>query len=177
MTPFRNTLAANSWATSPGAAAARRVAAAFGVAAALGIALGPSPAHSAADGAALFTQNCALCHQSGATGLAGQFPRLAGRVGPISRTPRGRAYLIDVLTYGMAGQVVVDGQTIIGVMPALALDDESVAAVLVYLQSLGRPSPKPFTSGEVAAQRAQPHKTAGDVHAERMSLAQAKLLE
>jgi mono/diheme cytochrome c family protein len=145
---------------------------------ALGVALLLArPAHTAADGAALFTQNCALCHQSGAMGLAGQFPRLAGRVGPISRTPRGRAYLIDVLTYGMAGQVVVDGQPIIGVMPALALDDDSVAAVLVYLQSLGKPSPQPFTAGEVAAQRAQPHKTAGDVHAERVGLEHAKLLE
>jgi mono/diheme cytochrome c family protein len=137
----------------------------------------PSPVHAAADGAALFTQNCALCHQSGATGIAGQFPRLAGRVGPISRTARGRAYLIDVLTYGMAGQVVVDGQSIIGVMPALALDDESVAAVLVYLQSLGKPAPRPFTAGEVAAQRALLHKTSSDVHAERLSLEKAKLVE
>jgi mono/diheme cytochrome c family protein len=138
--------------------------------------LGAGPAQASGDGAALFTQNCALCHQSGATGLAGQFPRLAGRVGPISRTPRGRAYLIDVLTYGMAGQIVVDGQPIIGVMPALALDDESVAAVLVYLQNLGKPPAKPITPGEVAAQRGQPQKTSTEVRAERRDLENAKLV-
>jgi len=160
MHPLRRTLGATSAVT------------------ALGVALLlTAAAYAAPDGAALFTQNCALCHQSGAMGLAGQFPRLAGRVGRISRTPRGRAYLIDVLTYGMAGQVVVDGQPIIGLMPALALDDESVAAVLVYLLSLGQPSRQPFTPGEVAAQRAQTHKTSSDVHAERASLEQAKLLD
>jgi mono/diheme cytochrome c family protein len=139
--------------------------------------IGACPARAAGDGATLFSQNCALCHQSGAVGVAGQFPRLAGRIGPLSRTPRGRAYLIDVLTYGMAGQIVVDGQQIIGVMPALALDDESAAAVLAYLQSLGKPPPKPFTAAEVAAQRAQPHKTSSEVRTERQSLETAKLLE
>jgi mono/diheme cytochrome c family protein len=76
----------------------------------------------------------------------------------------------------MAGQIVVDGQPIIGVMPALALDDESVAAVLVYLQNLGKPPAKPITPGEVAAQRGQPQKTSTEVRAERRDLENAKLV-
>ena len=46
-------------------------------------AIGAVPAR-AADGGALFTQNCLMCHQAGAVGLAGQFPRLAGRIATIS---------------------------------------------------------------------------------------------
>src|SRR5258708_37870794 len=60
----------------------------------------------AADGSGLFTQNCLMCHQAGAVGLPGQFPRLAGRIAAISSQPKGRAYLIDVLTYGMAGESI-----------------------------------------------------------------------
>jgi mono/diheme cytochrome c family protein len=120
------------------------------------------------DGAALFAQNCALCHQSAGAGLAGQFPRLAGRVGPISAKPAGRAYLIDVLTYGMVGTVSVDGQPIIGQMPSFAsLPDEQVAAVLSYLQSLGGAPKEAFTAAEVTAGRAKGMKSASDVLAER----------
>jgi mono/diheme cytochrome c family protein len=130
--------------------------------------LGGAASAEMPDGAALFTQNCVLCHQSGGAGLAGQFPRLAGRVGPISAKPAGRAYLIDVLTYGMVGTVTVDGQPIIGQMPSFAsLSDEQVAAVLSYLQSLGGAPKEAFTAAEVTAGRAKEKKSASDVLAER----------
>jgi mono/diheme cytochrome c family protein len=131
----------------------------------------------AEDGAAVFTKNCALCHQSGGAGLPGQFPRLAGRVGAISAKPAGRAYLIDVVSYGMAGQITVDQQPIIGVMPALNLPDDETAEVLAYLQGLGN-SPKQLISvAEVAAERAKPHKSSADVHAERKTLQSAKVID
>jgi len=124
------------------------------------------------DGAALFTQKCAMCHQSGGAGLVGQFPRLAGRVGPISSKPAGRAYLVDVLTYGMAGTVTVDGQPIIGEMPSFAsVPDEQVAAILGYLQSLGGAPKESFTIAEVTAGRAKDKKSGSDVLAERTRLA------
>jgi mono/diheme cytochrome c family protein len=130
------------------------------------------------DGAALFTQNCALCHQSGAVGLAGQFPRLAGRVGPISSKPAGRAYLVDVLTYGMVGTVTVDGQPIIGQMPSFAsLPDEQVAAILGYLQSLGGAPKDSITVAEVTAGRAKDKKSGSDVLAERAKLAAAGVVK
>ncbi len=132
---------------------------------------------AAAQGAAVFAQNCAICHQSDAKGLAGQYPRLAGRIAVISGKPRGRAYLIDVVTYGMVGQVTVDKQSIVGVMPSLQLSDEDAARVLSYVESLGDARPAPFTPQEVAAERAKPHKNGSDVNEERRSLQSAKIIE
>jgi mono/diheme cytochrome c family protein len=136
-------------------------------------ALGGTASGRPPDGGALFVQNCALCHQKGATGLAGQFPRLAGRVGAISASPEGRAYLVDVLTYGMAGQVTVDGAPILGAMPSFAsLPDDQVAAILRYLSGLGGGG-RPPTPAEVASLRAREKKTTTDVLAERRQLAAA----
>lgn len=134
-------------------------------------------AAKATDGATLFVRNCALCHQSDASGLPGQFPRLAGRVGPISGKPSGRAYLIDVLTYGMVGQISVDNQSIIGAMPALQLPDDDAAQVLSYLTALGNAHPTPFTAEEVAVERAKPSKSSSEVHAERQALLSKKVIE
>jgi mono/diheme cytochrome c family protein len=130
------------------------------------------------DGATLFAHNCALCHQSGAVGLAGQFPRLAGRVGPISAKASGRAYLIGVLTYGLAGQITVDKQPIIGVMPPFAaLPDQEVAAILTYLQGLGDAPKQPFSAEEVGMGRGGAARTAADMMGERQKLAAAKVIE
>ncbi len=136
-----------------------------------------APLTAAADGAALFAQNCAMCHQVGATGLPGQYPRLAGRVGRIARKAEGRAYLIDILTYGMAGQVVVDKEPIIGVMPPLLLSDEDAALVLSYVASLASEKPTPVSAEDVATERAKPRKSSAEVHALRETLRQAKLIE
>ena len=143
------------------------------------LAAGPLPSR-AADGSGLFTQNCLMCHQAGAVGLPGQFPRLAGRIGAISSQPKGRAYLIDVLTYGMAGKITVDDQSIVGLMPPFAqLSNDDVAGVLSYVQSLGdapTATPAAFTAEEVRAGRANTVKTPTDVRAERQSLEDAKLV-
>jgi mono/diheme cytochrome c family protein len=150
------------------------------VAVAVALALAVAVPARAADGAAVFMQKCLMCHQSGAVGLPGQFPRLAGRVAVISSAPAGRAYLVDVLTYGMAGRIVVDEQPIIGLMPPFAqLSDDDVAAALSYVQTLGDAPPQPpaaFTPAEVHARRAQPAKTAADVQAERQALQKANLV-
>jgi mono/diheme cytochrome c family protein len=134
----------------------------------------------AEDGLALFTQNCVLCHQSGGTGLEGQFPRLAGRVSLISLRSEGRAYLIDVLSFGMSGNIRVDDQDILGVMPSFAaLSDEAVASILNYAQSLGeRPGkvPAPFTAKEIAGGRAKAAKSPDEVLGERQHLRIEKAL-
>ena len=149
------------------------------------VAAGPMPSR-AADGSGLFTQNCLMCHQAGAVGLPGQFPRLAGRIAAISSQPKGRAYLIDVLTYGMAGKITVDDESIVGLMPPFAqLSNDDVAGVLSYVQSLrsqqgGEPprgTPSAFTAEEVQAGRANTVKTATDVRAERQSLEDAKIIK
>jgi mono/diheme cytochrome c family protein len=149
------------------------------------VAAGPMPSR-AADGSGLFTQNCLMCHQAGGVGLPGQFPRLAGRIAAISSQPKGRAYLIDVLTYGMAGKITVDDESIVGLMPPFAqLSNDDVAGVLSYVQSLGdrrgghppAGTPATFTAEEVRAGRANTVKTATDVRAERQSLEDAKIVQ
>jgi mono/diheme cytochrome c family protein len=139
-------------------------------------------AAAAGDGSALFAQNCALCHQAGATGLPGQFPRLAGRVAAISTHAEGRVYLADVLTYGLSGSVKIDDQQIIGVMPPFAvLPDDVVADILNYVQTLGDPPKKgtvrPFTEQEIAAARARTGKSLDDVQAERRALQHSKVID
>jgi mono/diheme cytochrome c family protein len=143
------------------------------------LALGAVKPVHAADGASVFMQNCLMCHQSGGTGLAGQFPRLAGRVGAIAAVPKARPWLVQVLTYGMSGNITVDGQPIMGMMPAFAqIPDADVAALLNYLTTLGkapRKPPAPFSAEEVQAVRAGPAISAIDVHAARATLGIAKI--
>ena len=143
------------------------------------LAAGALPVHGA-DGAAVFSQNCLMCHQSGGTGLPGQFPRLAGRVTHIASKPKGRSYLIELLNYGMTGKITVDGQELIGLMPPFAqLSDEEVAAALNYVSALGdqpRRAYAPFTPEEIKAGRAKPPKSAAEVHADRKALGLDKLV-
>ena len=89
---------------------------------------------------AVYDARCAMCHQRAGAGLKGTFPRLAGRVDEIARTADGRRFLIEVVLFGMAGKINVDGAPLMGVMPAFAvLQDEDVAAVLNYAISLEGP--------------------------------------
>lgn len=89
----------------------------------------------------VYDTNCALCHQRAGAGLAGQFPRLAGRAGEIAAKDGGHRYLIEVTLFGMAGTVQVDGVPVIGVMPPFAmLPDEDIAAALNYIIALEGPT-------------------------------------
>lgn len=89
----------------------------------------------------VYDTNCALCHQRAGAGLAGQFPRLAGRAGEIAANEAGRRYLIETTLFGMAGKVEVDGASIVGVMPSFSLlSDDDLASVLNYIVSLDGPA-------------------------------------
>ncbi len=96
--------------------------------------------------------NCQVCHQADGKGLAGQFPRLAGRASTIAEKPAGRAYLAGVVIHGMAGRVTVDDKPIIGVMPGFTtLSDADLAAALTFAAKGGKGGPfKPY---EIAAVR------------------------
>jgi len=121
--------------------------------------LGLAEEASAEMGKVVYRNNCALCHQTGAQGLAGQFPRLTGRIAAIASTHPGREYLIEVLLNGMAGRITVDDTPIQGVMPPFrTLSDEQIAAVLSYLADLPPSASKPirFRVTEPAALRQQP---------------------
>lgn len=113
----------------------------------------------AQNGQVLYGQYCASCHQANGQGLAGTFPPLAGHVQEILAKKDGRTYLIDVVLFGLAGQIKVKGQTYNGAMPAweAQLKDDQVAAILNFLASnLGNKPPagfKPYTPEEVGKER------------------------
>lgn len=111
-------------------------------------------------GEGVYTANCASCHQANGQGLPGAFPPLAGHVPDLALAEGGRDYLVQLLLYGLQGEVGVEGQAYNGVMPAWPqLSDEQIAGVLNYTLSawdnLERmPEDYPaFTPDDVAAQR------------------------
>jgi mono/diheme cytochrome c family protein len=131
---------------------------------------------AAADGTALFDTHCAFCHQAGGVGVPGQFPRLAGRVGAIAAKAEGRKFLPRILLNGMSGRIAVDGEQILGIMPALdSLSDDDIAALLTYVSGLDH-APVTFSADEIKAARAQPKLSPGDMAAEHARLAARKIV-
>ena len=134
------------------------------------------PSAAFADGAAVFDANCAFCHQAGGVGVPGQFPRLAGRAGAIAAKPQGKAFLPKVVLNGISGRVTVDGEQILGIMPALdSLSDDDIAAVLTYITGLDHKS-VPFTAAEIKSARAQPRIPSTEMAAQHAALAAKKIV-
>ena len=118
----------------------------------------------AADAKAAFVSRCGMCHQASGEGLAGQFPKLAGRAAAIAQAPAGRRYMALVVLGGMAGRIEVEGKALNGVMPGMAsLTDAEIAEVLSHVATLGKPAKaaKPFKAAEIAAVRAEGKATMG----------------
>ena len=91
------------------------------------------PATLIAEGKTIYATVCAACHQADGKGLPGAFPPLAGSDwvnGPDQR-------IILTVLHGLGGEIVVNGETWNGMMPAQGaiLDDRKVAAVLSYVRS------------------------------------------
>ncbi|WP_374574440.1 cytochrome c [Phenylobacterium sp.] len=129
-------------------------AAAFAAAAVFGAAFLAVP-NARAEGGDLYRQHCSVCHQAGGAGLAGVYPRLAGRAPKIAAAPAGRRMMAAAVLNGMAGRLEVDGKPLMGVMPGFPqLSDQDLAEVLSYVASLGGKPAKPFAPAEVAAVRA-----------------------
>lgn len=120
-----------------------------------------------------YLARCSMCHQANGQGLAGQFPRLAGRSAAIAATPEGRNYLARVVLYGIYGGITVDGQSIAGLMPSMvAMTDAEIADVLNHvIATPGSAKAAPFKPAEIAAVRA-----AGKVSGSDNSALRAKLV-
>lgn len=131
---------------------------------------------ASADGQAVFDNSCAFCHQAAGVGVPGQFPRLAGRVGAIAATPDGRAFLPKVLLNGMSGQITVDDQPILGIMPGFdSLSDDDLASVLTYLSGLDH-APIAFGADDIKKARGDAKLSPTDVAAARNALATKKIV-
>ena len=82
-------------------------------------------------GSQVYSQICSACHQPGGTGLPGQYP-------PLIDNPNvdDTQYMTDVINNGRQGEIVVQGETYDGVMPAFStLSDEDTAAVIAFIQN------------------------------------------
>ena len=85
-------------------------------------------------GETVFTANCVSCHQATGEGVAGAFPPLAGHVPALYNADR--SYPINVLLYGLQGEIQVEGQSYNGVMSAWQqLSDDDIANVLNYVSN------------------------------------------
>jgi mono/diheme cytochrome c family protein len=118
----------------------------------------PSP-----DGAVLFQQSCAGCHQGTGLGIEGVFPPLAKHVPVILKADGGREYLARVLLFGLQGPIQAQGKTYSGRMPGFGgLEDNQLAALLNHLsRSWGNaellPSSfRPYNVTDIATLRANP---------------------
>jgi len=111
-------------------------------------------------GTQVYAANCAACHQLNGAGLPGVFPRLAGHAADLYQAEGGRDYLIEVMLYGLQGQIAVGGTNYNGLMPAWAhLGDEQIAAVINHsVAGFGDGAPDGFdaiAAEEVAARRGE----------------------
>jgi mono/diheme cytochrome c family protein len=120
--------------------------------------------------------NCSGCHQATGAGLPSVFPPLAGNTPNLVAAEGGKSYMIDVLLYGLQGEIAVNGAAYTGVMPAWGqLSDDQVAAVINHTLTAWENEallPEGFvfvTADEVAAQRATA-KTAQEMLEERGAL-------
>ena len=83
------------------------------------------------DGSVVYAAQCAACHQASGMGLSGVFPPLVGADWVLENDER----LVQILLHGIQGELVVNGMTYNGVMPAFSqLSDGDLAAVLTYIR-------------------------------------------
>ena len=108
-------------------------------------------AADAARGAALFSTNCAACHQASGQGLPNVFPPLAGDPLVLADDPTDH---ITAVLHGKSGSTI-NGVTYVSPMPAFAtiLNDADIAAVVNHERTSWGNSAPLVTAADVAALR------------------------
>ncbi|PZX12802.1 mono/diheme cytochrome c family protein [Palleronia aestuarii] len=105
-----------------------------------------------ADGATLFGDYCATCHQANGSGIRAAIPPLDG-----SRYVTADADVpITILLRGIAGPIEVKGEIYTGRMPTFGptLDDGQIARILTYIRASWSNSADEISPDQVAARRA-----------------------
>ncbi|HEX2750089.1 MAG TPA: cytochrome c, partial [Verrucomicrobiales bacterium] len=106
---------------------------------------------AAPDGAALYRQHCAVCHQTEGQGVPGVFPPLAAS----DFLTKERERALRAPLEGLSGEITVNGKKFNSAMPLLVLSDEDVAAVMTWVgTNMGNAAPA-VTVEEVAKVRAK----------------------
>ena len=150
----------------------------------LGTYLGPNPppatsakaaaaAPAKVDGAAVYDEQCAACHQEKGEGVPVYFPPLAGNRDLFLSVD----FPVRVVLFGMKGKIDVNGKSFDGEMPPLdVLSDAQIAAVLAYVRgawgnaALAPQDMPPVDAAAVAKLRALKNVTADQNHATRAKL-------
>ena len=126
------------------------------------------------DGASVY-QRCTSCHAATGSGISGVFPPLAGHAAKLVNADR--TYPVQVLLFGLEGEIEVEGKKYNGAMPAFGdqLKDDEIAAVLNHIlagwgnDKMLPKGHKEYTSAEVKAQRGK-KLTSKQVHDARKKL-------
>jgi hypothetical protein len=96
---------------------------------------------------------CSVCHLPDGRGIPGVYPPLNEQLGHWAKEEEGRTYLVKIVTQGMGGTIVVDGQRFSGYMPGIAmrLDPASLAVLLndVLLKFAPEVDVQPYTGREI----------------------------
>ena len=117
----------------------------------------PDEATDSPEGEALYGRSCVACHGADGRGRPGAFPPLADNMPALYAREGGREYLIDVILYGLSGEIEVRGDTYDGFMAPMAhLDDDEVAEVLNYaLQAWGNAYELPEDFAPIATEEVE----------------------
>lgn len=112
-----------------------------------------APAFDAAEGAKLFSQNCAVCHQASGEGIAGVFPPLKGNAAVLDSDPTKQ---IHVILEGLHG-ANVGGTVYPGQMPSFksVLSDSQIANIIDHERSSWGNHSKLVKPAQVKAERAK----------------------
>ncbi len=101
-------------------------------------------------GKLVYDRNCKVCHQVNRMGMPKIYPPLKNT----ERTNGDKDFLIDVVLYGLSGEVVVEGVKYDGVMASYRnLTDQQIADVLNYIRSDGEAADDLVTAEEVQQKR------------------------
>jgi mono/diheme cytochrome c family protein len=119
------------------------------------------------DGAALYQQRCASCHQANGQGTPGVYPPLAASE---YSTSANAGVPIRIVIHGIQGPITVKGQQFNSLMPAyglgIVMSDAEVAAVLTYVRSSWGNSASAVSAADVARVREETKDHTGAVTAE-----------
>lgn len=90
----------------------------------------------APDGEALFMQSCAGCHMPDGSGQVGDSPALALHVPHLYNAEGGRDYLMNVVMWGLSGEVTSLGEVFDRSMPPrFTLANDELAAILNHVMT------------------------------------------
>ncbi|MGO1499934.1 MAG: cytochrome c [Marinobacter sp.] len=103
------------------------------------------------DGAALFDNYCASCHQNNGAGISRAVPPLMGSAWVLGSGEQ----TASILLFGIRGPISVQGQTYNGRMPTFGntLNDHEIAAIVSHIRSTWGNSANSIDADLVRAQR------------------------